>query len=111
MARQRAAQHRRRGARDAADPVSSWSQAGRSRAELLLCAMLDRAMRDYAGLYESHIRGTERQRIHAEAVRWFRARTQRPFSFRWICVQIGLDASYFWSHRARWLNHVRGQRG
>ena len=61
--------------------------ASQSSERNLLAAILERAFLDYL-----HVPVSEWGSVHKDAKRWIFSRTDRPWSFVWVCQYLDLDA-------------------
>ncbi len=61
----------------------------------LWVAVLDRAVRDFAGI-DAKSSQVRKAVLRHDAEAWFRSESDAPGSFRWVCDQLGLDPSSFW---------------
>lgn len=61
----------------------------------LWVAVLDRAVRDFSGI-DAKFSQVRKAVLRHDAEAWFRSDSNASGSFRWVCEQLGVDASSFW---------------
>lgn len=61
----------------------------------LWVAVLDRAVRDFAGI-DAKFSQVRKMVLRHDAEAWFRSASDAPGSFHWVCDQLGVDPPSFW---------------